>query len=233
MKPLIFAALLMAGGYTASYAQTDAKPAVKKEATVDQFFAVQINQLIRQVFNFSNSTTTGAVNPYLLSYSVNSKATGWGLRVGVGYNYASSSSNDGITSTDTKLNDLSFRMGADKIIQLSGKWSAGIGIDAVMNVNDDHTVNNVNSNFGGQSTDTKTTISSYGGGPMGWLRYHLTPRIMVGTEASFYYVTGSQKQTITIIDPFGGGANPPTTTSNKISQGTITEPVVIYLIVKF
>jgi hypothetical protein len=68
---------------------------------------------------------------------------------------------------------------------------------------------------------------------MAWLRYHITSKILLGTETSFYYLTGEQKQTITITDPFGGGSSFPTTTSNKVSQGNISAPVVFYLTVKF
>jgi len=214
------------------FAQNDAQP-VKKEPAFDQYFGVQINDLVRQVLNFSNTTTTGTVNPYILNYSINSKATGIGMRAGLGYNYTSTSSDDGINNTVTKLNDLSFRIGIDKIIKISQKWVAGYGLDVVLNINDDHTTDNVNSSFGGQSTDTKTNITTYGMGPMAWLRYHLTNRILVGTEASFYYITGNQKQTTNVFDPNNPGFSVPTTTSDNIGQGTISDPVVLYLVIKF
>ena len=237
MKKMIFTAMLIAGGAQASFAQTEANTV--KEKMADQYLGVQVNSLIRQVFNFNNTTTSSVVNPYLLNYSINSRKSGWGGRIGIGYNYNSSSSNDGITSTDTKLNDLSARIGVEKAFKLSGRWSAGAGLDFVYNTNDDHTVNNINSNFGGQNTDTKTTISSYGGGPMAWLRYNITDKIVVGTEASFYYTTGNQKQTISITDPNngfpgGGGGFPQTSnTSNKVSLGVFNSPVVFFLSVKF
>jgi len=69
---------------------------------------------------------------------------------------------------------------------------------------------------------------SYGGGPMGWLRYHLTDRILIGTETSFYYVTGNTKQVLT----FDGVQSTPNT-SDKLTQGTLNVPVAFFLIVKF
>ena len=159
MKKILLATLLLAGGTQFVYAQNEA-PVEKKAPVVDQYFGVQVNQLVRQVLNFSNTSSTNTINPYLLNYSINSKNTGWGARLGVGYNYSSTSSNDGITSTDIKLNDLAFRIGLDKVVKISDNWDAGFGLDFVGNMNDDHTVNVVNSSFGGQNTDTKTTISS-------------------------------------------------------------------------
>ncbi len=236
MKKLALAVLLLAGSMNYSIAQNDA--ASKNEKLTDQYLGVQLNDLIRQVFNFNNNTTSFNNNPYLLVYSVNSRKNGWGARIGVGYNYNSSSSSDGITSTDTKINDLHLRIGVEKLIKLADKWSAGAGFDLVYNNNDDHTVATVGgSSTGGFPvvTDTKTTIQSYGGGPAAFLRYHITDRIQVGTEASFYYVTGHQNQAITVSDPnnFGSNPTPPTNADNTVGQGTFSSPVVFFLTVKF
>jgi len=236
MKKIMLSAILLTGCLQISFAQTDAT--TTHEKTVDQYIGVQINELIQQIFNFSSgNASTVANNPYLLNYSINSHKTGWGARIGIGYNYNSSSTDDGITSTTTKLNDMELRVGVEKRFNISKKWSAGAGLDFVYNSNDDHTVNVINSTFGGENTDTKTNISSSGGGPMGWLRYHLTDKILIGTEASFYYTSGNEKQTIIVSDPNTGGGfpNPPTTTntSNKVGLGTFSSPVVFFLSVKF
>ena len=45
----------------------------------NHYVGVQVNGLIRQVLNFSNTTPTAPLNPYLLIYSLNHKS-GWGLR---------------------------------------------------------------------------------------------------------------------------------------------------------
>ena len=54
-------------------------------------------KIIRQVFNFSNTTADNS-NPYLISYSINSARTGWGLRLGAGYSHRQFTTDDGITS---------------------------------------------------------------------------------------------------------------------------------------
>jgi len=230
--------ILSVGCIVNSFAQTDG-PDSKKDPAMDQYIGVQMNDLIRQVFNFNNSATTPIANPYLLTYNINMKKTGWGLRAGVGYNYASTSTNDGITAATTKLNDLQFRIGIEKAFKLSSKWSAGAGLDFLYNTNNDNTSSTVS------STDTVTTVnktvsSSYGGGPMAWLRFRVSEHVLIGTETSFYYTTGKQKNTIDIteptVDPLSGQSFTSTTetvTNPTLSQGTFTVPVAFYLIVKF
>jgi hypothetical protein len=240
MKKLSLAIILATGCMQTVYAQTaDQATMAPKDKMYDQYIGVQLNGLIRQVFNFNNSTTSTNVNPYLLTYSINSKKTGWGIRAGVGYNYNSSTGSDdgGISTTVSKINDLQVRLGVDKMFQLSGKWSAGAGLDLVYTTNNDHTTNttNASSGNGGIVTDTKTVASTYGGGPMAWLRYSVTKSVLIGTEASFYYVAGDSKNTISIADPnnFNPVLNAPTTTDGKVGQGTFNSPLVFFIIVKF
>jgi opacity protein-like surface antigen len=242
MKKLSLAAILAIGCMQNAYAQTaDQAVAGSKDHMYDQYIGVQLNGLIRQVFNFNNSTTaTGtAVNPYLLTYSINSKKTGWGLRAGIGYNYNSTTGSDdgGISTTVTKINDLQARLGVEKLFQLTGKWSAGAGLDLVYTTNNDHTTNTTNASGTdpGTVTDTKSVSSTYGGGPMGWLRYSVTKSVLIGTEASFYYVSGNSTNTISISDPTM--ANPvlsaPVSSNGKVGQGNFTSPVVFFITVKF
>jgi hypothetical protein len=237
MRKSVLFIILVAGCTLHSFAQTDATNG-KSEQSYDQTVGVQLNDLIKQVLNFNNSTSTTPVNPYLLTYSINSHKTGWGLRFGVGYNYSSTSSDDGITAASTQLNDLALRLGIEKSFKLSDKWSAGVGIDAIFNSNNDVTSTTVESGDT-TTTATKTVIFSYGGGPMAWLRYHVTDKILIGTEASFYYETGTQNNTVdvTTTSSFGGGGSVTTTTETDskptVSQGTFTSPVVFFIMVKF
>ena len=239
MKKISLAAILFIGCMCRSFAQTDATAADNKQQSgVDQFVGVQLNGLIRQVFNFNNSTASTVVNPYLVTYNIDSKRTGWGLRLGLGYNYNSTSSNDGITATTTRVNDLQLRVGIEKRFDLSAKWSAGAGIDFLFNTNNDNTTTTVSTaGFNDTTTTTNKNIgNSYGGGAMGWLRYAISQRVLIGTEASYYYVTGKQKTTIDVTtDPSGNGAftTTETTSSPKTSSGTFNLPVAFFLIVKF
>ena len=210
------------------FAQSDTA-AVKKEKMFDQYISLQINGLVNEVFNYNNNNANTNTNPYLLNYFLNSKKTGWGIRAGLGY--ASSSSSTGSDSTFThttaKSDDLEFRIGIDKAYDISKKWSAGIGFDFVLSDKNDHFTSVGSNGFGFDSTATQTVILQYGGGPMGWLRYHISGRILVGTEASFYYTTGSTKQTVTV----DGSPGVPTN-NNNAGQATISAPITFFLIVK-
>ena len=238
MKKISLVAILFIGCTLNSFAQTDNTAPAKEDKVTEQFIGVQLNGLIRQVFNFNNSTASTSVNPYLLTYNINFKKSGWGLRVGVGYNYTSTSSDDGITATANSMNDLQARLGIEKAFKLSDHWSAGAGLDAVLNTNNDNTSSTVH------STDTVTTANKsvgtgIGGGPMAWLRYAITSHILIGTEASFYYVSTSQKNTVTItdrtFDPFGNSiiTTTETTSKPKTAQGTFNSPIVFYISIKF
>jgi hypothetical protein len=196
---------------------------------------VQINQLINQIFNFNGTAVN--TNPYLLTYTINNVKTGWGLRLGFGYDYQSVTVDDGITRKTTDLNDLHMRVGAEKAFMLSPKWSTGIGVDFVLNHNDDFTKSAVRS-FDTVTTATTSQITSLGGGAMGWLRYHITKKILIGTECSFYYTKGQEDTKVAITRrEFGSGGGQlitkTTTVDNERIDGTLTVPVAIFLIVKF
>lgn len=233
MTKTLLAAMLLCTPAVHSFAQ--AEPDIKP-ARYEHHVGVQMNELVRQVFNFNNSASTNN-NPYLLMYSVNSVKTGWGLRLGVGYTYKSFTDDDGITRKESNLNDLRLRLGVEKAFRLSAKWSAGVGLDGILSTDDDKTTSVVRS-FDSVTTVTKTNIMSLGGGGMAWLRYHITPRVLVGTETSFYYSSGQQKQTVSITQRDFSQPNQVykttvSTIDNTAAQGVFSVPVAFYLIVKF
>ena len=99
-------------------AQTDTTTSQKRYS---HQVGVQVNELLRQIFNFGGDAVN--TNPYLLTYSINSVKTGWGLRFGFGYEYQSVTIDDGITRKSTDLNNLHTRLGVEKAFALSPKWS--------------------------------------------------------------------------------------------------------------
>lgn len=222
--------------YAQDAATTTAEAGTQKH--FNHYIGVQVNGLIRQVLNFSNTTPTAPANPYLLIYSVNHKS-GWGLRAGIGYQKTASWANDGITETDTKINDINARVGIERRFDLSKKWSAGIGVDGLYNNSDDYTKAIV------RTTDTITTVTksqlpSMGAGLMGWMRYKISERVLIGTETSFTYVTGVESREVTITKKERSLTVPfvfttvTTTTKSKPTQTDMSfkMPVVFYLIVR-
>jgi len=235
MKKILLTALSSALICSVASAQEDTVSSGGK--MFEHHIGVQLNTLIRQVFNFNNSTTNTNTNPYLLVYSINLAKSGWGLRIGGGYNTQSFGTDDGITKTDNDLNDWQGRLGIEKSFRLSEKWRAGVGIDAVISSNNDKTTTMVRGNDT-TTTVVNSTIKNIGGGAMGWVRYYITPHIALGTETSFYYMTGTQKQTISITQrDFTIFTRPMKTTTSSIDQhtkqGTISLPIAFYIIVRF
>jgi len=241
MKKLTLLAVTLFISCSFSFAQTDSTIVrTLTQHRYEQYVGVQMNLLVQQVLNFNNSSTTTSNtnnNPYLLVYSINSVKSGWGLRLGVGFNSNTATTNDGITATHNDITDMHYRLGIEKAFRLSPKWSAGVGLDGLYNSNNDNTTSTISSTDT-TTTLTKTKIYSYGGGAMGWLRYHVTKRVLIGTESSFYYTTGKEKQTIAITSRNNQLFTRPVTTnttatSNNTSQGQFSVPVTLYLIVKF
>jgi hypothetical protein len=239
----IILTITLAASFHASFAQSDSIYHSTPRPHYNQHIGVQINELVQQVLNFNNSGATNTINnnPYLLIYSINSARSGWGLRFGAGFTTNSNTTNDGISETQTNITDMHFRLGIDKAFKFSAKWSAGIGVDGLYNSNNNNTTATIRSSDT-TTTNTKTKFPSYGGGVMGWLRYHVTKNIQIGTESSFYYTTGQEKDVIAVTkrtnDPGNFQSFPPittttTATSNKTTQGTFSVPVTLYLILKF
>jgi hypothetical protein len=220
------------------FAQQDpVEPLIVRQKMFDHHLGVQVNQLIQQVLNFSGNINTNLNNPYLLVYSLTYKKLGLGLRIGAGYNYKSFTQDDGVTSNESKLNDYQLRIGIEKSITLSRRWEAGAGLDFIYTNNDDYTKSIVRS-VDTVTTITKSKIPSSGGGAMAWLRFHITDRILLGTETSFYYQEGTNKQDISVTRHKNGNLSMPVTTTNtnvdnKNTSGAFSLPLVFYLLIKF
>jgi hypothetical protein len=207
-----------------------------REKKFDHSVGVQMNGLIKQVFNFGNANNA-VNNPYLLNYTLNLRKSGWGVRVGGGYNNQSFATNDGITEAESNLNNMQVRLGFEKRFQLSQKWSAGVGLDAILS-NEKNTTNTITRGFDTSTVKSTSELKTKGGGAMAWLRYSITDKIQIGTEASFYQRYGTQEIKVAITErsnTFPGG-NIITTITKKehnLTDGVISLPVAIFLIVKF
>src|SRR3954467_12047876 len=118
MKKSFILALALGLALT-SFAQTETtNSSIPKDKKLQHEVGVQLNELVRQVFNFSNTASTNT-NPFLVTYSINSVKSGWGARVGFGYDYESITTDDGVTMRTSNLNDLHSRLGIEKMFTLS------------------------------------------------------------------------------------------------------------------
>ena len=126
-------------------------------------------------------------------------------------------------------------MGIEKVFDLTSKWNVGTGIDIVFNNTNDYASNNYQTVDEVNNSTTTTVATNFGGGLFGKVNYHLSKKILMGTECSYYYVTGKNNQTVNTEQYFTG--NPPVYTQTKsnpnYSRGNISLPIVIYLFYKF
>lgn len=228
--------LLFSANTVVSIAQNDTTTHAKN---FNQFVSFQVNGLIHELINTNGTPSTVNLNPYLLNYHINNKKSGWGLRVGAGYCHTESGT-IGISSSNASNSSIvNIRLGVEKAKKLSKKMTIGIGIDAIYRYSYSYSTN-ASYYYSYPYTQNDTAIqtsrivsNNYGGGVMGWLRYRVTKKIFIGTESSFYYTVGNNDQTINNFTNNSNNANPKYAHKNDAqSNGTFTEPVVVYLLIK-
>ena len=226
MQRSFLSMILVFAGIAVCNAQTDET----NNKTCDNFIGVQVNGLIKQILN-ANTAATG--NPYLFNYSIDSKKTNYGFRIGIGYNDNVAANTTGINVTSSKTNDLQLRLGFEKAYILSHRWSAGIGIDFILNYNNDYN-NNANNYYSDTTiSNSKTLMTTYGAGAMGWLHYNITKHIVLGTESSYYYYAGTKNQTVDYTTNIAGSNVVAESKINTtVSHGNFSSPMVIYLMIK-
>lgn len=189
------------------------------------YLGLQGNQLIRQLLSFSGGAST-VTNPYLVTYSINSKRSGFGFAAGFGPSKIQTKTSDSFTTTTSTVTDFSGRVGVEKKTYLSKRWLVGWGGDILVELNKSET----ESKSGSQQNPTVTsTQKRLGFGPRVSLAFHVHDRILLGTEASYYFKWIKQTQKIT-------GPGFPTTPSAEpnpsLQQFQITLPAVIFVMVK-
>ena len=220
-------------------AQSDLPPAKK----FNHYVGVQANELLRQLFNFSNTNTT-IVNPFTVVYSISPTNTKWGGHAGFGYTYSWIEDNSGSVGRISKVNDLFYRIGVEKKIPLGKRFEAGIALDFVGGFQYDKTsslnVTNLFNAIDSSFTEVTNKTTSLGFGPQFSIGYHVSEKIILGTETTLYYLSQKQKENIIVTDKitqlFNGEEERNVSNSNSdvvANKFSITIPVSIFLIVKF
>jgi hypothetical protein len=226
-----------------SFAQTDS---VKKAKPLQMSYSVglQANQLIKQLINLSNSPAVN--NPYLLTGTVSSgKYFGINVHGGVGYSYSRITDVESPTNHESKIHQVDYRYGIGKNFTLGPRWEASVGVD----IAEEYKVNKTfatSVTIFSITTDSVETVSTSkttakGQGLELTLAYHLSPHILLGTEATFYYITSHLKQNGEVFETITNTSNPDadtytfetTNSETKEVDFTTTAPVALFLIVKF
>lgn len=203
------------------------RPVEKSEAApptrnASHYIGVQANQLLRQLLSFGASSSA-VTNPYLLTYSVNSRSTGFGFATGLGLSSTTTKNNDNFTSVVSTVNDFAWRFGLEKKKYLSKYWLFGIGGDVVVELNSAESVSQTGT--GNPEISVKTKTHRAGFGPRASLAFQFHDRLMAGTEAAYYFKWGNQEQTTS-------GSGQPNTPSTKIKSFNFSLPAVIFLTMK-
>lgn len=211
------------------------------ERKSSHYVGLQANQLIRQIFNFS-ATSSVVNNPYLLTYAVNSNRGGGGFTMGFGYAFAETNDGDQFVERTTTTNDLFFRIGIEKKSMLAKKVILSIGGDIVLDRQKSETETKEKT----QSQINFANAQKHNGagfGPRLGLNYMLTDKIIIGTEANYYFKSIKVKQTQTnvffetVFDPITGQPRQvrrteENSTEEKNKRFQFNSPAVIFLIMK-
>lgn len=231
MRKLVFALLCCITYSTASFCQSE----LDSDKKFNHYIGVQANPLLRQLLSIG--TTPAISNPYLLNYSINSTKKGWGAHVGIGATYDNIKNNDGITDRSTDIAELFARIGVDRVFNLEHRFQAGFGFDGIYQSSENKTRSQIIS-FDTITTNSHSKIERFGGGFRGFVRYHISPRILIGTESTIYYSLGTNNvQTSITQTQFGFPGSITTTTTTTDNQDVaslrVAVPIAIYLIVWF
>jgi len=220
-------------------AQSDLPPAKK----FNHYVGIQANELLRQLFNFSNTNTT-IVNPFTVVYSISPTNSKWGGHAGFGYTYSWIEDKSNSVGRVSKVNDVTFRLGIERKIPLGKRFEAGMAFDIVGGYEYDRTssvsVTNLFSAIDSSFTEVTNKTTSIGAGPQFSIGYHISERFMLGTESTLYYISQNLKENIIITDKltqlFSGEEQISVSNSNSeidMNKFNITLPVALFLIIKF
>jgi opacity protein-like surface antigen len=195
-----------------------AQDAVKAQKRSVHYVGVQANQLTRQLFNFGGSSSS-INNPYLITYAVNSVRSGWGLNYGLGYTHIELRNEDPFNPLETTINDFFVRLGVERKVPIGVKWITSYGLD-ILRESEKNITESRNSQSGNFKTETRNRGT--GIGLRFTLNYNISEKILLGTEATYYYK--SMKET-------RKGTSVPEETE-KFKEFTFTVPVALFLILK-
>jgi hypothetical protein len=210
---------------------------------VNHFVSVQVNELIKQIFNLSGNNNTVIDNPYLLRYSVSFAKNKWAAHTGIGFRFNSIDAEE--ANNETTLTEVFYRVGMMRKSMLGKKVEIGYGLDyAGQNLNDVTTSSTVIEDFSTvDSTYSKFTnkTSAFGGGVHLELSFYITPRLLIGTETNYYFMKSVEKENATVTETTKRRFDDVilqadiSNENDKVEtkEFAITVPVAIFLAVKF
>jgi hypothetical protein len=195
-----------------------AQDEVAAQRRAKHYIGVQANQLFRQIFNFGGSTSP-VNNPYLFTYAVNSVNTGWGFNAGFGYTHQEVRNEDPFNPIQTTIDDFFIRLGVERKVAIGEKWMTSYGLDILRE--SEKNVTEIGIPQPGRF-ETQTRNRGAGIGLRFTLNYHISEKVLLGTEATYYHKWIKDTRT---------GTNMPDNTE-KSKDFTFRVPVALFLILK-
>ncbi len=204
----------------------------EKVKKFDHYIGLQVNEFIRQIFNV---TSQQFQHPYYINYAINFHDNGWGLNAGFGYDLGKTVEGDGITDVENEISALSFRIGPEKKFTMGKKFQSGVGVDFL--VKDEYNKSTVTNNFeSNQFTRTivENSIDGMGGGVRLFLSWRPYNWLLLGTEASYYFLKSATEQrieeTISLVND-----ESQTTTTDDFEESALVfnTPTVLFVIISF
>ena len=179
-----------------------------------KYLGIQANLLLQQFISF-NSNASINNNPYLFSYSKNNIKTGAGTVFGTGLNFSQISSNDGVSSVNTKLANFTFRFGYEKKYLQLERFIPFWGIDMAAGLLYSDVTSILNQTGGSNFIEVETTKVFAGPSFRAGLHYALSKHILIGTEFFFNLQLSYMEQNASNgfsneFAPFNIGFQPPT-----------------------
>jgi hypothetical protein len=157
---------------------------IPKEKTHYKYLGIQANLLLQQFISFNSNSSINS-NPYIFSYSKNKIKTGSGFAFGTGFNISENSSNDGVSASNVKNVNFSFRIGYEKKYLQQERfipfWGVEFGAGALSNIVTSSLAQSFNTNKVRTETDKFFAGPAFRAG----LLVAFTKHILIGTE--FYF----------------------------------------------
>lgn len=185
MKKSILIACLALFFTQNSYGQTDSLAKKHKHEV-----GADLTMLIKQVFNLNqgNGYSPVYIPTYYFSYRYHLNKSN--IRFGIGGAYTSRSAGtysvNGVETNPVNTSgNLSFRVGYERVSELSNKWQAFYGFDfrpAFTNTNEQANYSN-----GGYLNGTVASSQVYGFAPLLGFRFRFNKRVSLLTETSFSF----------------------------------------------
>jgi hypothetical protein len=195
----------------------DTQEKEKSTATTNHYLGIVANQLLRQLFNFGGDDNSFNA-PYLLQFAINSKQNGKGVNIGLTYDRNSFTDNSNNATRKTNTRTISFRIGYDRKNDWGKRWIGIYGFDLLLDGNKSKTDNTPT----GSGFTIESTSKGWGFGPRVGLLFRISDKILLGTDAAYYFHSSKDFQSI---------PNQPQSTQ-KSTSFTLSLPVALFLTVK-